>query len=211
MRTRVHRCGVVAALLLAAGVVGVVVPVTTAGSIPRQAASESVRVYAKLSGSGPVPLLEFGGTGEQDPGAASRFQIKGFLRRVPCPGRTYHFRITAARGSTSTTYDAALVLNRSRRTALPCSVKLARGLGRKFVRIEIDPKAGSDGASIVVTGRRYSDTVIEGSLITRSVVCRDAWLRVRFSSPSKPVSLLYEIRFQKATLNGLPCSYFARA
>jgi hypothetical protein len=210
MRTRNRRCAV-AALLWAVGVVGVVVPVTTVGSIPGQAASEPARVYAKLSGSGPVPLIELGGTGEQDPGTASRFQIKGFLRRVPCTGKTYHFRITAARGSTSTTYDATLVLNRSGATALPCAVKLPRALGRKFVYIKIEPKVNSRGANIVVTGRRYSDTVIEGVLTTRSVVCRDAWLHVRFSSPSKPVSLLYEMRFQKATLNGLPCSYFDRA
>lgn len=190
----------------AAGLVAVLVAATTAGSITRQAPAAPISIYATLGAGAGRPLLEIDGT--QDPRKSDRFAITGSLRGLPCPGRTYRLVIAATVGAARPFYDATFVLRRSRGQRIRCAVPLPRTLGRTFVRIQIYRKGATPGdSSVIVKGRRLNAIAIKGSLTTRRFVCRDAHrLRAQFSSPSRRVSLLYEMRFKKVSIGGRPCS-----
>jgi hypothetical protein len=204
-RLRRHRRPFVVALRRTAGLVAVLVAATAASSIAQQAPETPSSISATLgSGSGDL-LVEI--DGNQDPPKSNRYAIKGSFRSLPCPGRTYHFVIAATAGRARATYDATIVLRRSGGDRIRCGT-LPRNLGRKFLRMQVYRKGGTPGDSTVaVKGRRLKANAFEGSMTIGNLVCRDShWLRVQLSTPSGPMSLLYDMSLKKVSIFGRPCS-----
>jgi hypothetical protein len=182
----------------------VVLAATTASSVARPDAR--VSVYASLSRGADPPLLKFDGT--QDAPSRDRYAIKGSLRGLPCPGKTYRLVVAANIGRAGSTYDATLVFRRSKGDRIACGVPLPRNLGRTFTRMQIFRKGASPGdSSIIVEGRRINAFAITGSFTTRELLCDRAYqLRVQFSSPSGRMSTLYDVSMKKVSVQGRRCA-----
>ena len=190
------RAGSLAALLLAA----------LASSSHGQAGAPRDNVFAKLIGTRAQPLIELGGTARPDTKISGTYDIRGYLRRLPCTNRTYDFALGATLGTAVSTYEAKIVLRLVRGPRLACNRPLPRELGRRYARIRIYPKdVARRDAPIIVNGRRVDDTAIDGTLVTRAPVCRPAWLEAKFSRPSGSVTLLYDMEYKQILANGRPC------
>lgn len=192
--------------LLGLCLVTIAVGASAANSIARSG-DAPVNIYAKLTGTSGEPLIEVGGTQDADPSTSDGYAITGYLRRVPCSGRAYRFAIAANLGTAYSNYEATFVLRLVSGQRIPCGRSLPQELGRRYVRIHIYAKDSTPSdAAIVINGRRINRTAIQGSLLTRTLVCQPALFRAKFSLPSGSVSLLYDMSFTKVTANGRSCS-----
>jgi hypothetical protein len=203
-RRRPHRQRLVVAMGRTAGLIAVLVAVTTAPSVARPAADVSVRVHARLSHGADSPLLQIEGV--PDAGKRGRFVITGSLRGVPCSG-TYRVVIAGNLGSKSSWYDGTVVLRKSGGDRIPCGVPLQGDLGRTFVRIQVyRPGATPADAFIVIEGRRFNATAFEGSFIFSDMFCHGpSTLRFQLSSSSRRLSILYDMRMKKVSFRGGGC------
>jgi hypothetical protein len=190
------------ALRRAPALVAVLVAATAAAGIA-SAADGGVTVHAKLSRGGDRPLLQLAGA--RDGRKTDRYAIKGSLRALPCPG-TYRLAIDNS-GPARLSYDATFVLRRSGGDRVRCGAQLPSKLGRRFARMNVYGKGATASESLIIVDvRRIGATAIKGSFTTSDLLCdRAYWLRVQLSSASGPVSMLYEMRMKKVSLNGRPC------
>jgi hypothetical protein len=186
----------------AAAFVAVLVAATAAAAIAG-AADGGVTIHAKLSRSGDRPLLQLAGA--RDERKTDRYAIEGSLRALPCPG-TYRLVIGNS-GPARVSYDATFALRRSGGDRVRCGRQIPSGLGRRFARMHVYGKgATANDSLIIVDVRRIGVTAIKGSFTTSDLLCDPAYrLRVRLSAASKPVSMLYDMRMKKVSLNGRRC------
>lgn len=186
----------------AAALVAVLVTTTAAAAIAR-AADNGVSVHAKLSRGDDRPLLQLAGA--RDGRETDRYAIEGSLRALPCPG-TYRLVIGNS-GPGRLSYDATFVLRRSGGDRVRCGVQLPRKLGSKFARMHVYGKGATAAESLIIVNvRRTGPTAIKGTFTTSDLLCDRAYqFRVQLSSASGPVSMLYEMRMKKVSLNGRRC------
>jgi len=184
---------------------GALIAASTIGSIAQPNADAPGTINATLSTRvGKPPLITLVGISEHHP-SVDRYRITGYLRRVPCSGTKYRLVIVQALGAARATYAATLALGKQRGSPIRCNVPLPRNLGRRTHGVDIRIyREGStvSNSAITVKARRRDATRIEGSLTTNVLVCRDARLRIRLSSRSLPVVLLYDVRFSSVSING---------
>jgi hypothetical protein len=190
------------ALPRAAALIAVLAAATIAAGIAH-AADAGVKVHAKLSRSGDRPLLQLAGT--IDRRKTDRYAITGSLRAIPCPG-TYRLVVSNS-GPGRVSYEATFTLARSGGTRLRCGAELPGNLGRKFARLHMYGKGATAAESLItVSARRTGDTAIKGTFTTSELPCDRAYqLRLQLSSPSKTVTVMYDMRMKKASLAGRPC------
>jgi len=189
-------------LCRAAALVAVVVAATTAVTIAG-AADVGNSVHAKLSRSGDRPLLQLAGAREGR--KTDRYAIEGTLRAIPCAG-TYRLVIGNS-GPGRVSYDATFALRRTGGDNVRCGAQLPGNLGRKFARMHVYGKGATAAESLIIVNvRRTGATAIKGTFTTSDLLCDRAYqLRVQLSSPSKTVSMRYEMRMKKVSLAGRPC------
>lgn len=186
-----------------AGTLVAVLVVATAVAAIASATDVGVSVHAKLSRGGDRPLLQLAGA--RDGRKTDRYAIKGSFRALPCPG-TYRLVIGNS-GPGGVSYDATFVLRRSGGDSVRCGAQLPRKLGRKFARMHVYGKGATAAESLVIVNvKRIGATAIKGSFTTSDLLCDRVYrLRVQLSSASGPVSMLYELRMKKVSLNGRRC------
>ncbi len=186
----------------AAALVAVLLAATAAAAIAR-GADAGGSIHAKLSQGGDRPLLQLAGA--RDGRKTDRYAIKGSLRSLPCPG-TYRLVIGNS-GPGRVSYDATFLLSRSGGDRVRCGAQLPRKLGRKFARMHVYGKGATAAeARIIVDAKRIGATAIKGSFTTSDLLCdRTYRLRVQLSSASGPLSMVYEMRMKKVSLNGRRC------
>jgi hypothetical protein len=184
------------------------VAVTATGSLAQVPTSAPIRIYASLISSNQQALIALDGQEDGDPTTANRFTITGSLRRLPCSRRTYRFVMAAVLGRVRVDYDATVLLRQVRGDRIGCDRPIPPGVGTTAVRLRIYPQGRPrSDALIVVKGIRTTATDIEGSLTNSGRrVCSDAMLEAKFISPRRKVSLVYEMSFKSATINGQTCS-----
>jgi hypothetical protein len=187
-----------------AGLVVVLVAATTASSIA-PAADAPVRVQARLS-QGAGLLLEIDGT--RDPRKTDQFKITGDFRGIPCPGKTSRLAIVQSVGTSGLNYDATLVLRPAGGDRIRCGGRLPRTFGRTLLRLQIYSRSATPADSLIaVKGRRTGATAIEGVFTTHDLLCgNNAYrLQVQLSSPSGPVSSVYDLTMKNVSLLGRKC------
>jgi hypothetical protein len=186
----------------AAVLVAVLAAATIVVGIAR-ASDAGVSVHAKLSRSGDRPVLQL--SGSRDGRATDRYAITGSLRAIPCPG-TYRLVVSNS-GPRRLSYEATFALSRSGGDRISCDTDLPGKLGRKFARMHVyDKGATAAEALFVVSARRTGATAIKGTLTTSGLLCDPAYqLRVQLSSPSKTMTMLYDMRMKKVSLAGRKC------
>jgi hypothetical protein len=189
-------------LYRAAALVAVLVAATTAVTIAG-AADVGNSVHAKLSRSGDRPLLQL--SGARDGRKTDRYAIEGSLRAIPCEG-TYRL-VVGNSGPGRVSYDATFALRRTGGDSVRCGAQLPGKLGRKFARMHVYGKGATAAESLIIVNvRRTGATAIKGTFTTSDLLCDRAYqLRVQLSSPSKTVSMRYEMRMKKVSLAGRPC------
>jgi hypothetical protein len=212
MRVTAHRCfcgqATRNAIVAAAAFSGAVAATMPTGSLAQNPTSPPISIYASLIGSTQQRLIELSGQDDRDPSTANRFTITGSLRRLPCSRRTYRFVMAAVLGRVRVNYDATLVLRQVRGDRIRCDRQIPVGVGTTTVRLRIYLKGQPrSDAAIIVKGTRTTTTKIKGSLTNNGRrVCSDAMLEAKFISPRRTVSLVYEMSFKGATINGRTCS-----
>lgn len=187
-----------------AGLVAVLAAAATASSIARSPDAR-VSFHARLGEGAKTPVLQLEGT--QDGRRSDRFAIRGSLRGLPCPGRTYRLVLASSVGPRGPSYEATFVLRRSGGDSVRCGTQLPRKLGRTLARLEVYGTGATPADSvIVVSGRRIGTTKIKGLFTTRDLPCDPTYkLRMQLSAPSGRVSVLYDLKMKKVSVGGRRC------
>jgi hypothetical protein len=177
--------------------------VAAAAAAIASGADVGVSIHAKLSRGGERPVLELAGA--RNGRKTDRYAIKGSLRSLPCPG-TYRL-VIASSGPRRVSYDATFALRKSGGDRVRCGAELSGKLGRRFARMHVYGTGATAADSVItVDARRIGATAIKGLFTTSDLLCDPAYrLRVQLSSASAPVSMLYEMRMKKVSLNGRRC------